>query len=82
MDGAAAHYANLICAGDNVIISPLVCAKGLIGLRRKCYVEKKHSDNMKNNVQLEEIANKLGISENRLKTWIEKGKNHKPWAKF
>ena len=52
MDGAAAHYANLICAGDNVIISPLVCAKGLIGLRRKCYVEKKHSDNMKNNVQL------------------------------
>ena len=30
---------------------------------------------MKNNVQLSEIASKLGITENRLNAWIEKGKN-------
>ena len=30
---------------------------------------------MKNNVQLPEIASKLGITENRLNAWIEKGKN-------
>ena len=32
---------------------------------------------MKNNVQLDEIASKLGITENRLNAWIEKGKKGK-----
>lgn len=32
---------------------------------------------MKNNAQLVEIASKLGITENRLNAWIEKGKNGK-----
>ena len=32
---------------------------------------------MKNDVQTEEIASKLGISENRLNNWIKKGKNGK-----
>ncbi len=31
---------------------------------------------MKNNVQLAEIASNLGITENRLNAWIEKGKNN------
>lgn len=35
---------------------------------------------MENNVQLAEIASKLGITENRLNAWIEKGKNgQKPY---
>ena len=35
---------------------------------------------MENNVQLDEIASKLGITENRLNAWIEKGeKNQKPY---
>ena len=32
---------------------------------------------MKNNVQIDEISSKLGISENRLNIWIEKGKQGK-----
>ena len=32
---------------------------------------------IKNDVQLDEIASKLGITENRLNAWIEKGRNNK-----